>query len=143
MPAQKYGGLSPLARGNRTREKAQLPPLRPIPARAGQPGQSSAPLRATWAYPRSRGATCLIPRNSSIASGLSPLARGNPGTGAGIEASFGPIPARAGQPPITLAGEVDAGAYPRSRGATAERVQTNCCCTGLSPLARGNQVAHV
>ena len=50
-------GLSPLARGNHSRDENTERFGGPIPARAGQPWTWAAPTPAAWAYPRSRGAT--------------------------------------------------------------------------------------
>ena len=51
------GGLSPLARGNRTQEEAENLGLRPIPARTGQPTVRGLVVAWIRAYPRSHGAT--------------------------------------------------------------------------------------
>ena len=72
-------GLSPLARGNHQRASCALLPTGPIPARAGQPWGRTDVRRQQWAYPRSRGATRRSLVNKTLASGLSPLARGNRG----------------------------------------------------------------
>ena len=53
--------------------------------------------------------------------------------------SGGPIPARAGEPGAADAQVLLDRAYPRSRGGTSQQRDTQLCCTGLSPLARGNQ----
>ena len=50
-------GLSPLARGNRSRLGCRSSVLGPIPARAGEPRQSAWGQSRCWAYPRSRGGT--------------------------------------------------------------------------------------
>ena len=110
----------------------------PIPARAGQPPPIGCNTCAPRAYPRSRGATCLIPRNSSIESGLSPLARGNRLCARVLTAVMGPIPARAGQPGVCEYRPRFGRAYPRSRGATLVKPIWGRQTTGLSPLARGN-----
>ena len=110
----------------------------PIPARAGQPGgrwQAGWPTRA---YPRSRGATahakCCLPHRW----GLSPLARGNRQIQRLGQPPPGPIPARAGQPHPHVPYCALQRAYPRSRGATLERLEKGGWREGLSPLARGN-----
>ena len=113
----------------------------PIPARAGQPPPIGCNTCAPRACPRSRGATCLIPRNSSIESGLSPLARGNLVARAPALVATGPIPARAGQPWRWRPGLGAGGAYPRSRGATTLSLPSCHAQGGLSPLARGNRLA--
>ena len=132
-------GLSPLARGNLAGDQAVVPALGPIPARAGQPGQPGAVDRHVRAYPRSRGATsCSGPTWISV-QGLSPLARGNHGDDDGSRVRRGPIPARAGQPITLSVDSMLSRAYPRSRGATTAFARCAPACSGLSPLARGNQ----
>ena len=74
-------GLSPLARGNRS--------------------SSLASSRAT-AYPRSRGGTSWASVACLSRPGLSPLARGNPKERYRSFPLRGPIPARAGEPPVNL-----------------------------------------
>ena len=132
------GGLSPLARGNPVGDVLPVALEGPIPARAGQPVRTDAGTPSTGAYPRSRGATRLVPPSPSRAGGLSPLARGNQLGQAGRDLADGPIPARAGQPNRLGAVGGTGGAYPRSRGATALGRFGPCLLLGLSPLARGN-----
>ena len=55
----------------------------------------------------------------------------------------GPIPARAGQPRQRRAAALQAGAYPRSRGATASKAAGGGLIGGLSPLARGNPTRNI
>ena len=74
--------------------------------------------------------------------GLSPLARGNHFNSATRHLTFGPIPARAGQPAFTCAWMTATAAYPRSRGATLLSLAKRMCSEGLSPLARGNRGQH-
>ena len=131
-------GLSPLARGNRQIQRLGQPPPGPIPARAGQPHPHVPYCALQRAYPRSRGATTCALRAGYPGPGLSPLARGNLGLvllGCGFR---GPIPARAGQPHGAAARNAGTWAYPRSRGATLERLEKGGWREGLSPLARGN-----
>ena len=94
------------------------------------------------AYPRSRGATVLAISSLRRLKGLSPLARGNLATYATALPQLGPIPARAGQPPMMCLGGRLSGAYPRSRGATRAVVRRRYIARGLSPLARGNPLNH-
>ena len=131
-------GLSPLARGNLGVVALFDLALGPIPARAGQPCQAAASLRLSWAYPRSRGATAPPRCRTATLQGLSPLARGNPLRTPTRERRAGPIPARAGQPYAKRLTRLSAGAYPRSRGATACWLPRSRPPMGLSPLARGN-----
>ena len=133
------GGLSPLARGN-LQEQTQVEQSQgPIPARAGQPAVADLVPYAKKAYPRSRGATGWVEVARESDPGLSPLARGNRRRPVALAVSFGPIPARAGQPnPLALI-DWRLGAYPRSRGATGLNTDTIKMKQGLSPLARGNR----
>ena len=55
----------------------------------------------------------------------------------------GPIPARAGQPPLIVISKAQARAYPRSRGATLSADKNRAGWVGLSPLARGNRITAV
>ena len=128
-------GLSPLARGNPSRRGRRHHRQGPIPARAGQPLSYWHRARKTGAYPRSRGATELMPL---VEVGLSPLARGNPIAQPQFFQGRGPIPARAGQPIVNSYRPQPAGAYPRSRGATYFGIEVAPGKVGLSPLARGN-----
>ena len=97
-PPKRHRGLSPLARGNLPQHRQRAAPAGPIPARAGQPERLPHVLEGHGAYPRSRGATGGSKSLSDAASGLSPLARGNPWRGLRLHGPAGPIPARAGQP---------------------------------------------
>jgi len=91
------------------------------------------------AYPRSRGATSADHRAGALAGGLSPLARGNRDLGRQLSVSWGPIPARAGQPMARSPSAWLGRAYPRSRGATVLPMASASSSWGLSPLARGNR----
>ena len=131
-------GLSPLPRGNRLDDGFRQPDVGPIPAPAGQPRLTwrvIAPLRA---YPRSRGATRRALQAEQQVEGLSPLPRGNRYAARTPVVFRGPIPAPAGQPPRTILRLSANWAYPRSRGATCERIPWAMYGTGLSPLPRGN-----
>ena len=135
---QHGGGLSPLARGNRIYKAFPQAPIRPIPARTGQPLRYFPCLFRPRAYPRSHGATGLCFLRGGLYLGLSPLARGNP---AQIEAWLDrqrPIPARTGQPMRSVLICRYWRAYPRSHGATKLKRLLRGVYEGLSPLARGN-----
>ena len=134
-----HEGLSPLARGNLHHFTCGDAGKGPIPARAGQPEAVIAFAAWLRAYPRSRGATPERPPGLACLLGLSPLARGNQHFGKPRVVAPGPIPARAGQPPATSSTTTRARAYPRSRGATADRHIYRGHRGGLSPLARGNR----
>ena len=92
------GGLSPLARGNPPAKAGFFACFGPIPAGAGQPPGWQRRAFRSGAYPRWRGATAPPSALAVSLSGLSPLARGNPGKVAFSQSTFGPIPAGAGQP---------------------------------------------
>ena len=116
-------GLSPLTRGNLDGGDRGARALGPIPAHAGQPLPTGPGSPAGRAYPRSRGATRPARWSTADHVGLSPLTRGNRDVSGPGRAAVGPIPAHAGQP---SAGGSWCGAwraYPRSRGATAARVE--------------------
>ena len=138
MIESPHQGLSPLARGNLGRSGWLLVLAGPIPARAGQPKHRHVNAPITGAYPRSRGATNHETLRGCRFKGLSPLARGNHVRLGTYCPSLGPIPARAGQPPIIRMGRSPMRAYPRSRGATSGRSKLTARLKGLSPLARGN-----
>ncbi len=116
------GGLSPLARGNLAKDHPAAHAWGPIPARAGEPISLTNPDEASWAYPRSRGGTCMKKAMRCLPRGLSPLARGNPGAWSAL----------------FFVSE----AYPRSRGGTQEDWTMKYIGWGLSPLARGNRCAR-
>ena len=132
-------GLSPLARGNRSKGGVSSMSTRPIPARAGQPPSRQGADGLCRAYPRSRGATSLRLTCNAKRWGLSPLARGNRRMAPTTYYPLGPIPARAGQPKWRCLRDHWAGAYPRSRGATLGDFERCVAWTGLSPLTRGNR----
>ncbi len=132
-------GLSPLARGSPAGDGCAGDRPGPIPARAGQPACPAVPLRASRAYPRSRGAAYSSPPPTGACKGLSPLARGSPGRLSNSALESGPIPARAGQPPALSSAAPRWRAYPRSRGAALTASGDRVRVDGLSPLARGSR----
>ena len=89
-------GSSPLARGTQLSRLRHPPPLRFIPARAGNTVMLSTCKLLTPVHPRSRGEHVIRSRAASHAAGSSPLARGTRNTGClgGLSRRF--IPARAG-----------------------------------------------
>ncbi len=135
-----FGGLSPLTRGNQKKSHPKVALKGPIPAHAGQPAAAPGSCLARWAYPRSRGATPVDSHPSALATGLSPLTRGNRLDLQLLPRLPGPIPAHAGQPRLLRAGLIDEGAYPRSRGATTATPSPGRPVLGLSPLTRGNRL---
>ncbi len=69
-------GLSPLARGTRTRDAPRFVGTRFIPAGAGNSSRAIAIAIVRSVYPRWRGELKQIVRFPHIHDGLSPLARG-------------------------------------------------------------------
>ena len=113
------GGLSPLARGNRTSFANAETSLRSIPARAGEPWERQGTTVEMGVYPRSRGGTTNGFPIYCLAKGLSPLARGNRRLDALGMTLGGSIPARAGEPFARPAAAASSRVYPRSRGGTS------------------------
>ena len=136
-----YWGLSPLTRGNPRHTSRAAKAVGPIPAHAGEPANWRSPTTSRWAYPRSRGGTMTLGAISARLGGLSPLTRGNPPILQPGRAKAGPIPAHAGEPARSAGLTTGTGAYPRSRGGTAEFRFDFDPCPGLSPLTRGNRQA--
>ena len=137
---KKYAieGLSPHERGNPEHGASGPCKVGPIPARAGQPEQTSSACRGHRAYPRTSGATTLTMAFARDCRGLSPHERGNRAFQSRIQGWRGPIPARAGQPISRRSGRPRRRAYPRTSGATDQRVVVVRTDQGLSPHERGN-----
>ena len=131
-------GLSPLARGNRTTPPPNRRQHRSIPAGAGEPGSSNQGNGANPVYPRWRGGTPPSALPEREKTGLSPLARGNLVSVAGVSVASGSIPAGAGEPPNCGFSVERRWVYPRWRGGTAIDTDAAIDGLGLSPLARGN-----
>ena len=134
LRTSRMGGLSPLARGNRSCSHLALLFVRPIPACAGQPGSYHVSFWQMWAYPRLRGATAIPHPPTTCSMGLSPLEQPS----GWFLKCLGPIPACAGQPWRRCGQTWPTGAYPRLRGATMPVFVAAIGGMGLSPLARGN-----
>ena len=73
--------------------------------------------------------------------GLSPRMRGNPGVGVLGQASYGSIPAHAGEPPDDARPITGTWVYPRACGGTAPEGIHRQSHLGLSPRMRGNHPA--
>ena len=112
-------GLSPRVRGNLY--EAVLPGelLGSIPACAGEPGTTRAPIPLVRVYPRVCGGTVACPRPRWDGMGLSPRVRGNPT----LRACMLRLPL----------------VYPRVCGGTVREVNVSEKLLGLSPRVRGNQ----
>ena len=133
-------GLSPLTRGNLGFCVDPSNVLGPIPAHAGEPAAYKSRRQGGGAYPRSRGGTGQLALTDNFKVGLSPLTRGNHDAGRYLCTPGGPIPAHAGEPARSAGLTTGTGAYPRSRGGTAEFRFDFDPCPGLSPLTRGNRM---
>ena len=73
-----FDGLSPLARGTRTKYPSLNPRRRFIPAGAGNTIETFHAIKQAAVYPRWRGEHLLIKWRARCVYGLSPLARGTP-----------------------------------------------------------------
>ena len=93
---QTHVGLSPLARGRLCPGIEARRAARTIPARAGTTWRPQGATRPMWDYPRSRGDDRVSAMEYEGEGGLSPLARGRPGSGRCEDDGCGTIPARAG-----------------------------------------------
>ena len=109
-------GSSPLARGTHVESVGRQPPVRLIPARAGNTANARIQITPSSAHPRSRGEHATVKLRYGVPPGSSPLARGTRFADIFRAALFRLIPARAGNTsgfsylPCTYP------AHPRSRG---------------------------
>ncbi len=140
LDALRVPGLSPFARGNRRRRRADHPARGPIPVRTGEPGGGQSLRGCPRAYPRSHGGTSSEALRNCLIAGLSPFARGNRVNAGQAEHFAGPIPVRTGEPRRDAQRRHMVGAYPRSHGGTRRGRQEKAAQRGLSPFARGNHL---
>ncbi len=134
-------GLSPRARGNRSRRSGRFPAGGTIPACAGEPNGIGFLVGHRGDYPRVRGGTALISLWDMWWLGLSPRARGNRYSADSGVLSGGTIPACAGEPRGRRTVGLHRRDYPRVRGGTAASSCARRLVGGLSPRARGNPTA--
>ena len=135
-------GLSPRVRGNRAFRRLRLFRSRSIPARAGEPAQQPQRDQAVLLYPRACGGTgrqTLYPGN---AVGLSPRVRGNLHQLEDYRLDTRSIPARAGEPPVTVSLSACERVYPRACGGTKYIHHAANAINGLSPRVRGNLMLY-
>ncbi len=130
-------GLSPLARGTRTRDAPRFVGTRFIPAGAGNSHHDARATRQGSVYPRWRGELISPGISCSRGRGLSPLARGT--RPSPVFRSFRPrfIPAGAGNSSRAIAIAIVRSVYPRWRGELYINEVNLWKLYGLSPLARG------
>ena len=132
-------GLSPLARGKRSRRSGCSHCLGPIPAGAGETLWRGSKLVVSGAYPRWRGGNGLPATTVHLSLGLSPLARGKLADCAQHGCRVGPIPAGAGETKRRCCLPRSKRAYPRWRGGNVAVAIGIAFAPGLSPLARGKR----
>ena len=135
-------GLSPRVRGNRRQQRLQLRGPGSIPARAGEPPQTSRAKSRYWVYPRACGGTQAPDTFSYHCPGLSPRVRGNPGGMNITQFAIRSIPARAGEPPETDSPRRASKVYPRACGGTSPSSRKPLSSRGLSPRVRGNRTGR-
>ena len=114
-------GLSPHVRGNHVPLNPALIPQGSIPARAGEPGAGDRGAGDPWVYPRTCGGTYLKHGGGCHEKGLSPHVRGNLDPFCGCATSLGSIPARAGEPRLSIPSPRPHKVYPRTCGGTRPR----------------------
>ena len=136
-------GLSPHARGNREVIQQNPASSGTIPACAGEPRGLTLPLDEDGDYPRMRGGTEAKQNIERECKGLSPHAWPNRRHTERSVGRPGTIPACAGEPSTSSAGEARLRDYPRMRGGTCSSSAGRVRPTGLSPHARGNPSVSV
>ena len=125
-------------RGNREGGEVQPAPHRTIPACAGEPCWCCGLRRLVQDYPRVCGGTARSRLRTGPRPGLSPRVRGNRTWSAYALASFGTIPACAGEPSRSRATSTCGRDYPRVCGGTPGPAFGRPSEGGLSPRVRGN-----
>ena len=137
IPARKYQGSSPLARGLRRLARDVDADDGIIPARAGFTRRRDPGPPRPRDHPRSRGVYGRGAAPPARRAGSSPLARGLQTSPATRAAIAGIISARAGFTPGRGAAALDWEDHPRSRGVYSRPSGTASWPPGSSPLARG------
>ena len=133
-------GLSPLARGTRTRDAPRFVGTRFIPAGAGNSHHDARATRQGSVYPRWRGELISPGISCSRGRGLSPLARGTLPARLRSPSSDRFIPAGAGNSGQGNSITIPCPIYPRWRGELAALTVASFFQYGLSPLARGTPI---
>ena len=133
-------GLSPRGRGNQFQIDLRDPPLRSIPAWAGEPFDLTDPLLLP-VYPRVGGGTTASSAAAPFCQGLSPRGRGNPDHQLPDHKPERSIPAWAGEPSRRGAPPGPSSVYPRVGGGTTPASVRAQVDGGLSPRGRGNREA--
>ncbi len=134
-------GLSPLARGTRGPGLDDQRPDRFIPAGAGNTPPERDNTAIHPVYPRWRGEHFVYLHMPALINGLSPLARGTPKSHHVLCRLLRFIPAGAGNTRRNNEQSMTLAVYPRWRGEHSCSCRDTSWAPGLSPLARGTQVA--
>ena len=136
-------GSSPLTRGKPDRHVINARVHGLIPAHAGKTRSTPRPRLCPEAHPRSRGENTPSSKETTEATGSSPLTRGKPMMSSISLWPVGLIPAHAGK----TRGQDRQGsasvAHPRSRGENQPRLGAFSSETGSSPLTRGKRADPV
>ena len=140
-------GLSPRGRGNRPRRATQSDQPGSIPAWAGEPMDGAVAADPVAVYPRVGGGTDICRSLRKVFLGLSPRGRGNRQAERCQRASYGSIPAWAGEPFLPREPSTTHKVYPRVGGGTCLSPAEHHKYKGLSPRGRGNPrgsfISHV
>ena len=136
-------GLSPRVRGNPFHPHPELPPVRSIPACAGEPVGDGAVDSVGQVYPRVCGGTSALSSIADKVLGLSPRVRGNHIACLTGEYFARSIPACAGEPTGSAVGARSGRVYPRVCGGTEVMAGGHRRAEGLSPRVRGNQETSI
>ena len=115
-------GLSPLARGTRTRDAPRFVGTRFIPAGAGNSHHDARATRQGSVYPRWRGELISPGISCSRGRGLSPLARGTPAKADAFTNGHRFIPAGAGNSNRLFVFPIFMTVYPRWRGELSKSI---------------------
>ena len=135
--APRCCGSSPRMRGKHGPGRRHRPPVRIIPAHAGQTTFTSSTLRLNPDHPRACGANHSADTRGTLRVGSSPRMRGKLGTAAAALPLMRIIPAHAGQtttPKFALKLSTD---HPRACGANHVKRRAHSVRHGSSPRMRG------
>ena len=132
-------GSSPLTRGKPAEWDGGGVRVGLIPAHAGKTHCPAPPCRSHRAHPRSRGENHPRLPHECGGRGSSPLTRGKPLDGLGLQRVLGLIPAHAGKTAWRSCPTCRGRAHPRSRGENLLEGLNRVVGLGSSPLTRGKQ----
>ena len=141
-----YGGCpgsSPRARGTVVSKSSKAPPVRFIPACAGNRAVAFWPTISPSVHPRVRGEQSRTRDRFSGAAGSSPRARGTGHRHHVLERERRFIPACAGNRDTVMALIHWPPVHPRVRGEQARGLLAGRCSVGSSPRARGTDRCYV